>query len=152
MAYADAIKVAYYFALRDAYTLRVSSTESAVECRHQQSRPFVSTFTIKPHIFKCSLMVKIGGRARPLSRRELERLEKERKRALEDGRPNPLLVGEPRQNLCLLLSLSKRPRIKHLPVQDLEEIKRKREKNKKRTEARKLAKAVLRGANASSEQ
>ncbi|KAF9568460.1 hypothetical protein CPC08DRAFT_746286 [Agrocybe pediades] len=89
-------------------------------------------------------MVKLGPKQAPLSRRELDRLERERKRnaQLENG-GNGAIHGEPMEVLVQLQSQSKRTRSRRLDHSALEEAMRRREKNRLRLQARKLAKKRL---------
>jgi len=86
-------------------------------------------------------MVKLGPKLSPLSRRELENLEKQQKRVaqLENG-IDPSVSGEPKENLNFLLSQSRRTRSRRLGYPALEQARRKWEKNRQRTQARRLAK------------
>jgi len=87
-------------------------------------------------------MVKVGPKLPPPTRRELARIEKEQKRAeqLENG-VNPAVLGEPRERVIYLFRIKKAAHHPKLEDYELEEARRKREKNHRRALARKLAKA-----------
>lgn len=86
-------------------------------------------------------MVKVGPKLPPPTRRELARLEKEQKRVeqLENGF-DPAVLGEPRERVIYLFRIKKAAHHPKLEDYELEEARRKREKNHKRALARKLAK------------
>ncbi|KDR84914.1 hypothetical protein GALMADRAFT_149447 [Galerina marginata CBS 339.88] len=88
-------------------------------------------------------MVKIGPKLPPPTRRQLDKLEKELKRAAQrvDGF-NPNQLGEPREHLKLLLLKSKRARSKRPEIIAFSHSRRKWDKNQKRAQDRKLAKDV----------
>lgn len=87
-------------------------------------------------------MVKIGPRLPGPSRREIERREKEQRRAsqIENGEDTQSLGTEP------LESAAQRKKSRHRGIKEgvLEDSKRRREKTLKRREARRLAKQAER--------
>lgn len=90
-------------------------------------------------------MVKLGPRLPPPTRRQLAKQEKELKRATQDEHGvNLAMVGEPREHLMYLLPQSKKARYKHPDSITFEQSKRKWEKNQKRSQARRMAKALKR--------